>query len=150
MIINIWILIILDIITQVSPLGSNPSPRLVTSLFYRIGRPRPGPVYTSRRTAAWVFFPSWRRRIPRVQNEETERENADKVFVNPLGERTPWSLRRRSSDWCGAATAVRERATAELYIVAPTNERCAVREPREGGRRTWSDGWWVWPLFQKL
>lgn len=41
---------------DVLPLGSSPSPEPVTSPFYRIGRPRPGPVYTSRRTAA--SFPS--------------------------------------------------------------------------------------------
>lgn len=44
---------------DVIPRGSSPSPGPVTSLFYRIGRPRPEPVYTSQQTAAGVSFPSW-------------------------------------------------------------------------------------------
>lgn len=44
---------------SVLPPGSSPLPGPVTSQFYRIGRPRPGRVYTSQRTAAWVSFPSW-------------------------------------------------------------------------------------------
>lgn len=44
---------------DVLPRGSSPWPGPVTSLFYRIGRPRPGPVYTSRHTAAGVSSPSW-------------------------------------------------------------------------------------------
>lgn len=43
---------------DVIPRGSSPSPGPVTSRFYRIGRPRPGPVYTSQQTAAGVSFPS--------------------------------------------------------------------------------------------
>lgn len=43
---------------DVLPRGSSPSPGPVTSLFYRIGRPRPGPACTSQQTAAGVSFPS--------------------------------------------------------------------------------------------
>lgn len=47
-----------DVCRNLVPLDSSLSPGLVTSLFYRIGRPRSAPAYTSPRTAAWVFSPS--------------------------------------------------------------------------------------------
>lgn len=67
---------------NVLPPGSSPLPGPVTSQFYRIGRPRPGRVYTSQRTAAWVSFPSWQAGIRREDKGTAIRTGPT---LNPAG-----------------------------------------------------------------
>lgn len=78
------------------PLDSSPSPRLVTSLFYRIGRPQPAPAYTSLQTAVWVFAPSCWNKTGRPSKEA--RVQMRESLVNPLGRRAQYTL-SSCSEW---------------------------------------------------